>query len=773
MKPEPSRHELAPLQVLAPLPAGPQPYGWNPAPPPEDAPGLLTLADHLLQHVRLFVGIVALALILGVIYLVITPPLWQADTLVQVDAQGPRPMARLNPQQAAPDAPPAGFVQGELEILRSREIVAPAIAKTGADVDVSVYNRIPVIGPWYARTVGRDAREPLPPPFGWSALAAWSWGGESLTVTKVQVPPSRYGQPMWLVAGQNGQWTLRDEDDSALASGSVGAAVPFKLDGSNALLQVGKMAARPGTRFQIVPNDPVAVYDAIQRNLKVEEAGRQSGVIRLSLTDNDARFARDFLDALTGAYLQHHLKVSTSEASRALTFLDSQLPVIKKELDRAEEALNQYRTGNSTLNVGVENETALRRLADLERERVGIEMRRQQLSERYTPQYPEVAALQRQLSTLAGETLRLRGQMQQAPRQDKDIVRLQRDVQVNTQLYTALLANAQELRIAQAGMSGNARLVDPAGVQSQPVKPRAGTVMSVATGLGLVAALVSVLLARLVRPTLRTSEDLERHSGHVTLAALPESPRQRLLMRGPRLWRQRLQQRLLAVHAPTEPAVEGLRALRNAIALQDPKPDGEGRSVLITAPTSAAGKSFVASNLAVLMAAADRRVLLVDLDLRAPRQHTYFGINRDRLGLADVMAGRCSLNDAIVVDAMPGLDLLLTGHVSQSPGELLLRPRFELLLAEWRRHYAHVVLDSAPVLPVGDTLAIGRLADSTYLVVRSEDNTQHEVQDALRRLQGVGAKIEGLVLNGVKRGRLATMPYRGYFPQDPDLHGAH
>jgi tyrosine-protein kinase Etk/Wzc len=85
------------------------------------------------------------------------------------------------------------------------------------------------------------------------------------------------------------------------------------------------------------------------------------------------------------------------------------------------------------------------------------------------------------------------------------------------------------------------------------------------------------------------------------------------------------------------------------------------------------------------------------------------------------------------------------------------------------RLYGQVIIDSAPVLPVGDTLAIGRLADIAYLVVRSEVNSFREVRDAVRRLEAAGVGVDGLILNGVKRGRLGNMPYRSYFPREIEV----
>jgi tyrosine-protein kinase Etk/Wzc len=762
------RHEVAPMQVLSPLSMLPPPpqYAYAQMAPSGPSP-MLSLADHLLQHLRLFAGVWLAVLVLGLLYLLLAPPVYRADTLVQIDNRGPRNLAtnlsqyQMNPEQ------PTGYFQGEVEIIRSREVVAKAIAQTRADLDIGVDNRFPLLGNWYARTFGRRDKGLLAPPLDLPFLDIFPWGGESLKVAQLMVPRAHFGKPLWLQATSNG-WKLFDADDTQLAEGGIGQAVPFTIDGGAGSLQVAAMVARPGTRFKVIANDPGAVYEDMLRNLKVEEAGRQSGVIRVSLNDTNPQFAVAFLDAVTKAYLEHHLRVHTGEASRSLQFLEQQLPAVKRELDRAEEALNQYRTGNNTVNIGQENDSALKRIGDLEHERIGIQLRKEQIAQRYTQFYPEAVSLQRQLSAVESEIGKLKGQMRQTPRQDKDVVRLQRDVQVNSQLYTAMMNNAQELRIAQAGMTGNARLVDAAGVLPLPVRPRAGTVLSISAGLGVVVAMLCVLMTRLVRPTVRTTEELERQSGMHTLATIPESPQQRVLMRSRRLWRSRGQPPLLAMRMPAEPAVEALRSLRNSVALHER--DGEvGTSVLITAATTEAGKTFVAANLAVLTAAAGRRVLLVDLDLRAPRLHSYFGVDRDRAGLIDVVAERCSVDEAVVHDVLPGLDLLLPGRILGSPGELLMQPRFGALMNDLARLYGQVIIDSAPVLPVGDTLAIGRLADIAYLVVRSEVNSFREVRDAVRRLEAAGVGVDGLILNGVKRGRLGNMPYRSYFPREIEV----
>jgi tyrosine-protein kinase Etk/Wzc len=757
-----------PVAYAKPLPDSYAPSGISP---------LLSLLDHLLQHLRLFVGVWLLVLAAALLYLLLAPPVYRVEALLQVDGRGPRPLARnlMQMPDRAVEAP-SGYLLGEMEILRSRDNMTRAIERSGAQVEVVVDNRLPLLGAWYARLHERRGLvQPSGPPLDWPLLQDFAWGGETLVLSHLQVPRSQLGKPLTLRVGEAG-WTLHGSDDMPLveAASSHTGAKAFSIEGEPGSVQIDTLAARPGTRFRLTQHELAPVYEKLTRTLRVEEAGRQSGVIRVALGSSDMRFATAFVDALTAGYLEFQQKVHTADSERSLRFLDEQLPAVKRELDRAEEALSAHRSGVITMNLSQESDNASRRMAELERQRVEFALRREQLLPRLSPGHPEIVALQKQLSMVAAEARRLRERMERAPQQDRDLVRLQREVQVNTQLYTAMLNSAQEMRVLQAGMTGNARRVGAAGVLPLQAQPKPAMVLSAAAGLGLVLALASVVLARVLRPTLRTVDELEQKTGQRVVAAVPESAAQRRLIRGRRLWRGRGEPRLLAMRAPFDPAVESLRSLRNSLAVRERMAAVNARaSVLITAPTADAGKSFIAANLAALTAAAGRRVLLIDLDLRAPRQHVYFGIGRGRYGLADVLVGRCSADDAIVPEVLPGLDLLLSGRASGNPGELLLLPRFETLIDELERRYTHLVIDSAPVLPVGDTLAVGRLVGTTYLVMRAESSSVREVRDALRRLEDGGSTVDGLVLNGVKRARLASVPYRGYFSREVEMRLGH
>jgi tyrosine-protein kinase Etk/Wzc len=219
---------------------------------------------------------------------------------------------------------------------------------------------------------------------------------------------------------------------------------------------------------------------------------------------------------------------------------------------------------------------------------------------------------------------------------------------------------------------------------------------------------------------------------------------------------------LLAVHEPSEPAIESLRSFRSSLTL--PSAGQIEKTVLIAAPTAGLGKTFIAANLAALMAAANRRVLLIDADLRRPRLHRYFRA-QSAPGLAEVLNGEMDVQDVIRSEAMANLDLLLAGRARRNPADLLQSPNLRRLLDQLGERYDCVVIDSPPVLPVADTLSFAQFGLQTFLVARSELSTVREVREAARRLDAVGGRVQGVLFNGVKRARFGSLNYHYAYPQ--------
>jgi capsular exopolysaccharide synthesis family protein len=192
---------------------------------------------------------------------------------------------------------------------------------------------------------------------------------------------------------------------------------------------------------------------------------------------------------------------------------------------------------------------------------------------------------------------------------------------------------------------------------------------------------------------------------------------------------------------------ERLKFLRGSLLLSTP--GSMPKTILITSPEKGAGKSFVSCNLGLALVQLNKRVLLVDSDLRNPRLHKVFSYH-NRAGLTNVLTGQRKLNDGCVVRTeTPNLFLLMAGPKSPTPGELLASQAMEQVLESSARYFDFVVLDSAPLLPVFDTHALCTRADAVLLVARCGQTSRHEVRSSVELIEKINGKVTGVVLNDV------------------------
>jgi capsular exopolysaccharide synthesis family protein len=199
---------------------------------------------------------------------------------------------------------------------------------------------------------------------------------------------------------------------------------------------------------------------------------------------------------------------------------------------------------------------------------------------------------------------------------------------------------------------------------------------------------------------------------------------------------------------PTSLAAEACRSIRtNMLFISAQK---EFSLFSVTSPGPQDGKTTVAINLAVTMAQAGGRILLIDTDMRRPRVHKSFGLKSDR-GISNVIAGDVPLKDAIHKSEVPNLDILPCGPTPPNPAELLHTERFRQILVECRGSYDRVILDSPPIGPVTDPAIIGSATDGVVLVLRAGHTTREATKFARRQLGDAGARILGLVINQTDR----------------------
>jgi receptor protein-tyrosine kinase len=289
-------------------------------------------------------------------------------------------------------------------------------------------------------------------------------------------------------------------------------------------------------------------------------------------------------------------------------------------------------------------------------------------------------------------------------------------------------------------------IVNPAVASTTPLQPRPPLILSVAALLGLIAGILLALVLERLRRTIDNGDELTQAT---SLPVIGRLPKERALARS--------REQLVWKSGELDILQESYRALRTNIELLR---DDRWEILQITSAEPGEGKSTVAANLAIALGQIGVRTLIVDADLRRPRQHEIFGLRND-VGLSTAM----TLPDAPVTTQETGyanVQLLASGPVSSSAAELL-HVRLERVLDKLQADFDIILIDSPPVLPVSDARVIAPSADAVVFVVGAERSRSQTIASAVEKMRFTQANIIGAVLNLAKRDDGEHVAY-GYDP---------
>ncbi|WP_396331535.1 polysaccharide biosynthesis tyrosine autokinase [Burkholderia anthina] len=682
----------------------------------------------------------------GALYAFLAHRQYQADIMVQVEDSGDTSAARSMLGDVSSLFDIKSSASAEAQILASRLVVTRAVDDLRSYIVVQP-KRFPAVGEFVSRFHPGIAR---PGVFG---LGGYAWGHESAELTRFDVPKAFEGERFELSMLDAGRYRLAGAALPAPVTGTIGRPWVFETADGPVAIDVARIDALPGTRFTLVRESRAETIDMLRRGLDVQEKLKQSGVIVATLRGTDPQRVQAQLQAIANHYIRQHIERKSADAAQSLVFLNAQLPVLKKQLQDAEQRYTNLRNANGTIDLDAEATLLLQQSADTATRQLELQQKRDEMASRFAAGHPDMIALDAQIATLARERQTLEHRVRSLPDLQQDAVRLMLDVKVDTDLYTALLANAQQLELVRAGKTGSVRIVDMPVVPEDAVRPNRPVVIAAAALVGLVLGVALAFVRDYLSGGVRDADEIERHLGIDVYATIPDSAGQRRIAR-------RIAQRLPAPHLlsaldPHDPAVESLRSLHTALrfAMQGAR----NNVLMLTGPVPGAGKSFVAANFAALLAAGGERVLLVDGDLRKGYLHESLGIPRES-GFAELLAGAMTPADTIHRNVLPNLDFIATGTLPEHPAQWLVDNRIAALLATLSSRYDRVVIDAAPILAVSDAVALGRHAGTILLVARAASTRIAELGEAGRRLAHNGVAASGAVLNGVdpRRGRYGS-----------------
>ncbi len=707
--------------------------------------------DLLIEGKKTILLTLVSVLLITSIYLVLAPRTFKADALLRIDKNKALLAAPLrsesNGASAETDNPRA---QREVEILRSRSVLGKVVDDLNLMVEYSAYY-FPVIGKTVARH--HDSHNGVATP--WLGLDRWAWGGEKLKITSFTLPDRYLNKEFTIIALEKGHFRLLGPKDETLLEGQTGEILTADLGEEVPLMiNIAELAAHSGTHFELTRKTSLAAIETLQKAFSVKEVSKDTDILNVELKGNNPTQLAKSVNDIATIYVSATVNWESAEASQKLSFLESQLPVIKDRLEKSEQSLSIFRQKHGAVDISAEAEILLKQASEMETLGIQLKQKYDEQNQRLESAHPDMISTNAQIKRIDSKLSALEKRIKDLPRTQQSVVSLSRDVKVNTELYTSMLNSAQEQRIAAAGSLGNSRIIDLAVTPEKPYWPNPGMLLTLAGLLGLSAGSAQVFLRNSLQRHDNYPAMLEYQVGLPLFAAIPHSKKQRKLARLIDQGKDH-EPGILASQDPLDISVESLRGLRTT--LEATMDSNASKVIMVSSPAPSMGKSFVSTNLAALLASIKKRVIIIDADMRNGRLHEAFSVDKQP-GLSDLLAGRATLGEVIISLPDIGVDFIPRGSMVLNPAELLVIGNLEETLEQLKSFYNHIVIDSPPILGATDAAIMGQHADATFLVVKEGRYTAQELEVSFRRFKQVGVNPNGFIINDMKE----ESSYYGY-----------
>ncbi|ELA9844389.1 polysaccharide biosynthesis tyrosine autokinase [Vibrio parahaemolyticus] len=667
---------------------------------------------------------VVLFSIVGVGVAILSTPIYKADALIQIESKSSGGISAMVGDMGELFSAESSATT-EIEIIKSRMILGGTVDKFNLTT-VASPNYMPIIGKGLARIQGEQI---------------------SINVTRFNAPSYAVGIPLTLevVDAEQKAFKLTEDNGSVILEGKVGEL----LEKNGYQFLATELVAQTGDSFTVSKISKLDAINKLQENLSISERGKQTGIISLSFSGEDRTKIQAILNDISQNYFLQNVQRNSAEAEQSLEFLKGHLPDIKTKLTASEDVLNRFRQENESIDLGLEAQSTLKVMVELEAQLNELTFKESEISQRFTQDHPAYKSLLDKRQTLLKEKERLNKQVQKLPKTQREVLRMTRDVEVNQQIYIQLLNKVQELNIIKAGTVGNVRILDSAQSFSKPIKPKKALIVVLATLLGGMAGVAFVLIRAAFHRGVETPDQIEQ-MGIPVYASVPKSIQQ--LEFASKLKRNKSKGNnelvLLAEANPADLSIEALRSLRTSLhfAMMEAK----NNVLMISGPAPSIGKTFVSTNFAAVAAKTGQKVLLIDADMRKGYLQQCFGLRWDN-GLSEYLSGKVAPSNIIKSTSIDNLNVVTRGQVPPNPSELLMHPRFKSFIDDMSAEYDLVIIDTPPVLAVTDPSIVGALAGTTLMVARFDQTTLKEIEVARGRFEQSGVEVKGVILNAVEK----------------------
>ncbi|WP_256009586.1 GumC family protein [Desertivirga xinjiangensis] len=635
-------------------------------------------------------------------------------------------------------------VQSETYVIKSRDVILNAVSRLDYKVSYFLRGRV--------RTTDAYPKKPFPIEIIHQ---------DSINFFKDYFELTQIDRKKFLLSFKRGAKLVEKEYSFGDRIKLLG--ITFKVKESN---------AAPGASYMIKFNAREDFLSRINSGLFLKEAPNSTNILQLTYRDHNPVFAADILNALMQEYVAYDLKERGTSASQIIEFIEQQLKFLYDQVQETGGALEAYKRSNKIVNLSTSTQMSIARLTTQQTQRNSLkveELAINQLEEQIRNNKDEIALNLNLEGSLGGLLANLVGQLNKyileregkltqfnpnsqtiqiidkqiaetkkaiitnirlyrernkrtqkyvesqiasaerelsnIPSAERDFAKLQSDFDINQKVFSLLSEKRLESQIMRAAVVPGAVIVN-AAVGTSVVSPIPSKIYTNAILLGLVVGLGMVLLVRLLNPYIYDKETVESLTSTPIIGVIRQFPG----------YIDQDNRQALSLQKPKSVFAESVRSVRTNLSFLAGEKDS--KVICITSEIAGEGKSFVSVNLASTLALIDKKVILIGADLRRSKLHRTFNIENNK-GLSSFLSKQTPFEHIIYKTSLEKLDFVPSGPVPPNPSELLHSSNMIGLLERLKEEYDYILLDTAPVGLVSDSIPLIRNSDINLFVIRS------------------------------------------------------
>jgi capsular exopolysaccharide synthesis family protein len=530
-----------------------------------------------------------------------------------------------------------------------------------------------------------------------------------------------------------------------------------------------------------------------------------SDLISIQITGENPHKEADFINELNNVFIQFGMENKYQNSEKSMVFIDSQLARIEQSLGTAEEKYSDFRKEHQVMNLGEEAQVIYQKLEEIENDQyltqlqvdyytelqqylydsdkigemvnpsvIGINdsdlngllskitelySRREQLSMSVQEKNPSFIMLEQEIKiTRDGleETLKnqlkitksklesleeryneIQARVRKLPETEKNLIGIEREFDLNNDLYTYMLQKKAEASITKASIAPQVQVIDSAIVEAAAkVGPSMVKSLGAGTVLGVMIPFIFITLINFFNNKIETREEIEKWSTIPVLEGIVQH---------------KYKTKLPVILHPRSGITESFRGMKsnlNAI-LEEPG----SKVISINSLIPGEGKSFISSNFSAILTKANQKVLLVGADLHKPTLHHYLGV-KESFGLSNFLLDEIGIDEIISPTSVPNLSFIQAGPIPQNPSDLIDPVKFELLIEHTRKMFDYIVIDTAPLLLVPDSILTSRISDVSLFVLRVNYSHKEQIKQINKMVDFNKIKRAAIIIN--------EAPDRGY-----------